>query len=201
MGLIGWRRATSTLALAVVVSIGFGFDAWALAPTRNTGTAPLILEKNEGEHRTRRPRDLPMPSSSFTIKVDRKNGGSQRMWLGTEDLPPGGVIQRHRHLGQDEILLIQTGTAHVSLGTEDRDVHAGAVIFIPSGTWIGLKNIGTEVISLTFVFSDPGFDNYLRCMSVPAGQAASKLTAEELYGCLQQGDFAFEGRFRVPADH
>jgi hypothetical protein len=31
--------------------------------------------------------------------VDRKNGGSHKMWLGTEDLPPGGVIQRHRHLG------------------------------------------------------------------------------------------------------
>ena len=62
-----------------------------------------------------------MATKSFIIKVDRQNGGSQKMWLGTEEIPPGGLIPKHKHLGQDEILLIQTG-----------NVHAGAVVFIPS---------------------------------------------------------------------
>src|SRR5215469_14967208 len=105
---------------------------------------PLILEKNEGEHRVRRPRETPAPTGPFMIKIDRKNGGSQKMFAGTEEIPAGGIIQRHKHLGQDEILLIQTGSAHVWLGTQERDVHAGAIVFIPSDTWISVKNTGNE---------------------------------------------------------
>jgi quercetin dioxygenase-like cupin family protein len=130
---------------------------------------PLILEKNEGEQRVRRPRETPILTGPFTIKVDRKNGGSQKMWLGTEEIPSGGLIPKHQHLGQDEILLIQTGSAHVWLGAKERDVHAGAIVFIPSDTWISLKNTGSENISLAFVFSDPDFDEFMRCVSVPVG--------------------------------
>src|SRR5215469_7117186 len=90
---------------------------------------PLILEKNEGEHRVRRPRETPVPTGPFTIKIDCKNGGSQKMFAGTEEIPVGGIIPRHKHLGQDEILLIQTGSADVWLGTQERDVHAGAIVF------------------------------------------------------------------------
>jgi uncharacterized RmlC-like cupin family protein len=66
-----------------------------------------------------------MPTRQFTIKIDRKNGGSQKMWLGTEEIPPGGVIAKHKHLGQDEILLIQTGSAHVWLGPQERTFTRG----------------------------------------------------------------------------
>ena len=53
---------------------------------------PLILEKSEGEHRVRRPRETPVPTGPFTIKIDRKNGGSQKMFVGTEEIPAGGLI-------------------------------------------------------------------------------------------------------------
>src|SRR5215510_15381048 len=94
-------------------------------------TTPVILEKDDGEHRVRRPREAPMPTAEFTIKVDPKNGGSRHLVLGTETIPPGGQIARHKHLGQDEIILIQTGSAHVRLGRQERDVHAGSVVLIP----------------------------------------------------------------------
>jgi hypothetical protein len=57
---------------------------------RDIRTTPLILEKSDGEYRVRRRRETPIPTRQFTIKVDRKNGGSQKMWLGTEEIPPGG---------------------------------------------------------------------------------------------------------------
>lgn len=149
---------------------------------------PLILEKDEGEQRIRRPRETPMPTGPFTIKVDSKNGGSQKMWLGTEEIPPGGLIPRHKHLGQDEILLIQTGSAHVWLGAQEQNVHAGAIVFIPSDTWISLKNTGSENINLAFVFSDPGFDEFMRCVSVPVGSPSpAMLHAEEFKACQHKG--------------
>jgi mannose-6-phosphate isomerase-like protein (cupin superfamily) len=155
---------------------------------------PLILEKNEGEKRVRRPRETPVPTGPFIIKVDRQNGGSRKMWLGTEEIPPGGLIRRHKHLDQDEIVLLETGSAHVWLGTEERDVHAEAVVFIPSGTWISLKNTGNENIHLAFVFSDPGFDEFMRCVSVPASVASSALLSrDDFKECQHKGHVVYEG--------
>jgi mannose-6-phosphate isomerase-like protein (cupin superfamily) len=76
---------------------------------------------------------------------------------------PGARIAKHKHLIQDEILLIQSGTAHVWLGDKESDVHAGGLVFIPSDTWISLKNTGAEPVSLVFVFSAPGFEETMRC--------------------------------------
>jgi quercetin dioxygenase-like cupin family protein len=155
-------------------------------------TKPLILEKNEGEHRVRRPRETPMPTAEFTIKVDPQNGGSEHLVFGTESIPPGGQIVRHKHLGQDEIVLIETGSAHVRVGDKERDVHAGAVVFIPSDTWIELKNTGSENISLAFVFSAPGFEEFQRCISVPAESRATPLSREEFKACQHEGHVAFD---------
>jgi quercetin dioxygenase-like cupin family protein len=126
-----------------------------------TSAKPLFLERNEGELRTRRRRtdNKAVPAAQFMLKVSPKNNGSQHLVLGTEELAPGASIPNHRHLGQDEILLLQTGTAHVWLGDQERDVHAGGLVFIPTNTWISLKNTGTEPISLTFIFSAPGFED------------------------------------------
>jgi quercetin dioxygenase-like cupin family protein len=101
------------------------------------------------------------------LKVSPKNNGSQHLVAGTELLAPGATLPKHRHLLQNEILLIQSGTAHVSLGEQERDLHAGGLVFIPANTWISGKNIGTEPIALTFVFSAPGFEDAMRCNSVP----------------------------------
>jgi len=186
------RFAISILGLITILLTGHGtsLNDAALQHASNTNAAatPLILEKNEGERSVRRPRETPIPTAQFTIKIDRKNGGSQKMWLGTEDIPPGGRIPRHKHLDQDEILLIQTGSAHVWLGTQERDVHAGAIVFIPSDTWVSLQNTGRESISLAFVFSDPGYDEFMRCVSVPAGDTSSAMvTHEEFSECQHKG--------------
>src|SRR5438552_835731 len=84
----------------------------------STASKPLILEKDEGEKRVRRPRRQAVASPEFFIKVDRVNGGSQHMFAGAEEIPPGAAIPFHRHHGQDEILIIQTGSAHVWLGDQ-----------------------------------------------------------------------------------
>jgi len=32
------------------------------------------------------------------------------------------------------------------------------MVFFPAETWVGLKNIGLDNISLVFIFSAPGFE-------------------------------------------
>lgn len=144
---------------------------------------PLMLEKNEGEQRIWRD----PPPGGFTLKVSPKNNGSQHLVLGTEDIAPGDEIPTHKHLGQDEIVFIERGMLHVDLDDQKRDLQAGGLVFIPAYTWVHLKNVGTETASIVFVFSAPGFENLLRCESVPAGEKPTPTTEAEREKCDQLG--------------
>ena len=147
------------------------------------GVTPLILEKNEGEGRAWRPIEgaagwnaQPGP---FIFKVDRRNGGSAQLVFITEDVPPGAKIDRHKHPGADEIIFLQNGRARVSVGDRVREVHAGATVFVPADTWIEVTNIGADAIHGVFVFSAPGFDDFMRAESVPDSQKITPLTKAE----------------------
>ena len=164
----------------------------AVCAAQSEGSKTVVLEKNQGEKRLRRPRgSLPIPTAEFILKVTPQSG-SEHLVLGTEDIPPGGMIPRHKHLEQDEILLVQTGTAHVTLNDKEYDVHAGGTVFFPAQTWVSLKNIGTDSISLVFIFSAPGFEENMRCGSVPAGQPAQPITTDELRACAHKGHVEYE---------
>jgi quercetin dioxygenase-like cupin family protein len=153
----------------------------------------LVLEREQGEKRVRRPREkMPNPTSEFILKVTPQNSGSQHLVLGTETIPPGGVIPKHRHLEQDEILFLQNGSARVTLNDQDYEVHAGGMVFFPLNTWVSLRNTGAEPIQLIFIFSAPGFDGYMRCSSVPQGQPAPPIPLDEVSKCAHQGHVEYE---------
>jgi quercetin dioxygenase-like cupin family protein len=101
------------------------------------------------------------------------------MVLFTADIAPGGAIHAHRHPHADEILYIESGTARVHLGDSVRDVHAGATVFIPAGTWISAENTGNEPISMLAIFSAPGFEDFMRAGSVREGEKNVPLTEAE----------------------
>jgi len=185
------QRVVTTMA---VVLVGFcnsfcQSDQSSGISSSEINVRPLLLEKGEGELRTRRIHtDASVPASSqFILKVSPKNNGSQHLVAGTEDIAPGATLPKHRHLTQDEILLIHSGTAHVWLGDQERDLTAGALVFIPASTWVSAKNIGTEPISLTFIFSAPGFEDTMRCNSVPAGEKPPPITPEQQTDCAHLG--------------
>ena len=200
-------RTVSTLGTAVAILAGVVGTAVsqagqsAGAPSPDAAARPLLLDSDEGELRTRRIHtDSSSPASSqFILKVSPKNNGSQHLVAGTELLAPGATLPKHRHLVQDEILLIQGGTAHVWLGDQERDLHAGGLVFIPANTWISGKNIGATPIALTFVFSAPGFEETMRCNSVPAGETPTPITPEQQKECAHLGHAESAGRLDKPA--
>lgn len=179
----------TTFVLSCSVDFAYSQTPPAMPSVEAAPARPLILEKNEGELRTRRIHadKTSVASSQFLLKVSPKNNGSQHLVLGTEELLPNARIPKHKHLVQDEILLVQTGTAHVWLGDRESQVHAGGMVFIPSDTWVSLKNTGTETVSLVFIFSAPGFEETMRCNSVPANEKPTPLTPEQRKECSHLG--------------
>ena len=168
----------------LVAVCGFFVCNSAIAPAhaqaQSAKSTPLILEKNEGERRVWRPIEgLESQLSLFILKVDPRNGGSSHLVFATEDIPAGGKIDPHRHPGSDEILFLQNGLAKVNLGDMVREVHGGATVFIPAGTWISVVNTGKEAIHVIGVFSAPGFDDFMRAESVREGEKVVPLTKAE----------------------
>jgi quercetin dioxygenase-like cupin family protein len=146
------------------------------------GAQPLILDAAAGERRLHRPPPggLSNLTAPFILKVDRRNGGAPEFVMLSEDIPPGQAIPAHRHPHSDEIIFIHAGTGLASLGTRQAIVTAGATIYMPRNTVVGLRNTGTEPLKIVALFSQPGYEDYLREISVPEGQTPTPLTAEEL---------------------
>jgi mannose-6-phosphate isomerase-like protein (cupin superfamily) len=165
----------------------------AQSPAPDGGAKPLVLQKNDGQLRTRRPREgVASPSSDFLLKIGPKTSGSKHLLLFTEEIPPGAVIPKHKHHTEEEILLIQTGGAHVWLGDKEYDAQPGALVFIPAETWISLKNTGTENISLVAIWNEPGFEEMLLCGSVAKGQVGEFISSDGVKNCYHHGDAELE---------
>ena len=67
------------------------------------------------------------------------------------------------------------------------DLHAGALVFIPATSWVSARNIGSEPVYITFVFSAPGFEDTMRCNSVPTGETPTEITPEQQAECAHLG--------------
>ena len=68
-----------------------------------------------------------------------------------ERIAPGDRIPLHTHT-LEEVLIIDEGTAEVTLGDEKRTVGAGAVVYIPINVAHGTKNIGGGELRVHAIF-------------------------------------------------
>jgi len=173
-------RVSSVITAALALSIGSSYSGdfrQALAKPR-----PAVIAAGEGELRFLRGGVAPL-----RIKVDPVTTGSQRLVLGSSDLPPGDAIGLHRHLQEDEIILIVRGTARVLLGRESYTAGPGATVFIPQGTCIALANTGQDTLTNVFIFSSPGFEQVLRAVSTAPGDKPKTLSAAERAAAFRAG--------------
>jgi quercetin dioxygenase-like cupin family protein len=143
---------------------------------------PLLLQESEGERRVHRPPPAALSNlaAPFIIKLDRRNGGAPEFVMLMEDIAPGQAIPPHKHPHSDEILFVRDGSGVAVLGGKEAKVLAGATIYMPRNTSVRLQNTGTEPLRIIAIFSQPGYENYMREISVPEGEAPKPLTVEEL---------------------
>lgn len=186
--LVNWQRIAFAAVISAVVLVA---DSSALAQSQEraranpstSSSAGLILQESEGELRVRRPRGNTGSEGAptFIIKVDRKYGESPSFFMGMENIPPGKKIRLHHHPHAEEILFIHRGTGIARLGSRETAVSAGATVYIPRNVSVGLRNTGTEPLSLVFIFPEPdGMAGQMRSGSVPEGEQPMPFTPEEL---------------------
>ena len=66
------------------------------------------------------------------------------------------------------------------LGETVKDVGAGATVLIHQDTWISAEVIGNGPVSLVAIFSEPGFEEYMRAISVREGEPNNPMSKAEL---------------------
>ena len=177
------RPSRSPVVAAAVLLTAALLSASLSGPMPEQGKPrPAVIGAAEGEQRFLRGGTAPL-----LIKVDPVTTGSQRLVLGSSDLPPGDAIPVHRHLQEDEIILITRGTARVQLGSERYTAVAGATVFIPQGTCIAIANAGTDTLTNVFIFSSPGFEQVLREVSSRAGAPPKTMSPAERAAAFHRG--------------
>lgn len=172
------------IAAACLTAVGLPqkVNAGAARASAQGQPRPTVIGPTEGERRLLRGGTAPL-----LIKVDPVTTGSRRFVLGTSDLPPGDAIAVHRHLREDEIILITRGSARVQLGREFFTAGPGSTVFIPQGTCIAVENVGSDTLSNTFIFSSPGFEEVLRAVSSPAGSPPKRVSATARAAAFHRG--------------
>lgn len=135
---------------------------------------PVILARGEGEHR------LMQGRRPVYILVDSLTAGSPTLVAGLSDMLPGDSIPVHKHLGEEEILFVHRGTVDVTLGEQTRQVSSGGTVFIPRGTWVGVRVVATDTATVLFVFNAPGYEKCLRAQSSRPGERYIPPSAEAL---------------------
>ena len=142
------------------------------APTPASGGVILAADQGELYH-------LGQRRSPTLIKVDPKVAGSKHLFMLSEVLPPGTGVPVHRHTHDEEILFIHAGTVTVTLGDRQAEARAGATVFIPPNTWIGVQNTGSEPATFLAIFPEPSTGDYFRGIGRSPGDTRPPPTAAE----------------------
>jgi mannose-6-phosphate isomerase-like protein (cupin superfamily) len=88
---------------------------------------------------------------SFRTVLDT-NGHTQVV---TMTLQAGEDIGAEVHPHNDQVLIFTEGTARAKVGGESRDVAAGDLVVVPSGTEHNFTNTGDGVLRLLTIYSPP----------------------------------------------
>lgn len=94
------------------------------------------------------------PNSAVALVVDpaRTTGGFVKgLTVFCERIAAGDRIPLHEHT-IEEVFFVDEGSIEATVGDERRTIAPGAIVFIPSGTAHGFRNIGDGVARIHAVF-------------------------------------------------
>jgi quercetin dioxygenase-like cupin family protein len=148
-----------------------------IAAAQRANSRCYVLGASDGERLINR-------SGDVIIKVDPSRG-SDNLSLGTQQVPPGAGIPRHRHAYMDEFIYILEVSGTVILDDERLPIQKGGTIFIPKGSWHAFENPGTELL-LLWAVTPTGQEDFFRAISSLPGEPPKHLTSEQTLAIRQQ---------------
>jgi len=141
------------------------------ADAQRAETQGYTLAPGDGER-------LVLGGSEIVIKVDPSRG-SKNAALGTQQVPIGAGVPRHRHAHMDEFFYVLEGSGTFILNDGKHPIEKGETIFIPKRSWHGFENPNGELL-LLWVVAPAGLEDFFREVASAPGAPAKQLTADQV---------------------
>lgn len=169
------RRQFLQLGVTGIITAFFGgLPKISLAKSFMNDEKGILVRGEDGIHILTGRRKVPI-----NIKISKAKDGLENISFCTEEMTPGRKMRVHKHLNNDELIFIHTGTGTLTLDERSIEVKAGDVAFVPRGVWHGLDNSGKENLVMVFQYSPAGFEQYFIENGTLAGMPAKEKTQEE----------------------
>ena len=120
----------------------------------------------------------------LNVKIDRLSVPYTNMMVATQKLAASG-IPVHSHTWEDEVIYVIKGGGFAVVNEEQTAVpiETGSVLYIPIGTWHGLRNADPKEPMKVLVVTTPvkpnGLGDYFRFATVEPGHPPLSLPEEE----------------------
>ena len=120
----------------------------------------------------------------LNVKIDRLSVPYTNMMVATQKLAASG-IPVHSHTWEDEVIYVIKGGGFAVVNEEQTAVpiETGSVLYIPIGTWHGLRNADPKepmnVLLVTTPVKPNGLGDYFRFATVEPGHPPLSLPEEE----------------------
>jgi quercetin dioxygenase-like cupin family protein len=159
----------------------------AHARQQQTGRTPIVaVGPEEGTLRWAQPdsaKELGQ-GALLNVKIDRLSVPYTTMMVATQKLAASG-IPVHSHTWEDEVIYVIKGRGFAVIDEEQKAVpiETGSVLYIPLGTWHGLRNADPkepmQALLITTPVKENGLGDFFRFATVEPGHPPLNLPEEE----------------------
>ncbi len=118
---------------------------------------------------------------TYTFKGTAENTGGSLL-LFEASVPPQGGPPPHIHHREDEAYYVLEGKIEVLQADHTFVAEAGSFVFIPKGTLLGFKNVGTKTARFLIMATPAGLEGFFEAVGQPAqeGKTAPPPGPEEI---------------------
>lgn len=106
------------------------------------------------------------PGDMYTFLVTGEESGGSMFALDCL-VGAGGGPPPHRHLAEDELFTITSGSIEFTAGGETRTVCAGESVFVPRGVVHSYRNGEAEPATMIAVYTPAGMEGWFREVCTP----------------------------------
>lgn len=87
------------------------------------------------------------------ILVSEKTVGSQGIAMGVNETSVGGVVPRHKHETEEEVMYFLQGKGQFITDDEVIELRPGICVYNPPGAFHNIVNTGDEVLKFVWIYT------------------------------------------------
>ncbi len=87
------------------------------------------------------------------ILISEQTVGAQNLAMGVNETHVGGMVPKHKHDTEEEVMYFLQGTGQFITEDEVIDLRPGICIYNPPGSYHSIVNTGNEILKFVWIYS------------------------------------------------